>query len=335
VYCQYLQLFGLPSVRRLVKMRCLAAESRTAVLLFSVCFFAGICHAQDLAPRAYVITPLHSNAVNLTYSFLDGSIIFDGTVPIADATARVNISILSISHSMNFFGRTANFTASLPYGVGNFRGTVAEAETLAYRSGLLTSSFRFSVNLKGGPAMNVQEYSKWRQKTIIGVSIKLVPPSGQYDPTKLINYGSNRWALKPELGYSRRLGHWILDGYGGVWFFTTNSEFFSHNQFSPGTNTQSQNPTGSFEGHLSYDFKPRLWVSFDANFWFGGSTSLNGAINEATLQRNSRIGATASIPLSRHQAIKLSYNNGAYIRYGGSYQNVSVGWQYSWLGRPD
>jgi hypothetical protein len=152
--------------------------------------------------------------VNLTYSYLDGSIIFDGTVPITDATARVNISILSFSHSMNFFGRTANFTASLPYGVGNFRGTVANAETLAYRSGLLASSFRFSVNLKGGPAMNVQEYSKWRQKTIIGVSIKLVPPTGQYDPTKLINYGTNRWALKPELGYSRRWGHWILDGYG-------------------------------------------------------------------------------------------------------------------------
>jgi hypothetical protein len=78
-----------------------------------------------------------------------------------------------------------------------------------------------------------------------------------------------------------------------------------------------------------------LWVSFDANFWFGGSTSLNGAINEATRQRNSRIGTTASIPLSRHQAIKLSYNNGAYIRYGGNYHNVSVGWQYSWLGRPN
>src|ERR1700755_2099726 len=108
-------------------MQCLAAESRAILLFLGVCLVAATCHAQDLAPRAYIITPLHSNAVNLTYSFLDGSLIFDGTVPIADATARVNISVLSFSHSMNFFGRTANFTASLPYGVGNFRGTVAEA----------------------------------------------------------------------------------------------------------------------------------------------------------------------------------------------------------------
>ena len=316
-------------------MRRIAEESRAIILLFSGCLAAGSCRAQDLAPRAYIITPLHSNAINLTYSFFDGNIIFDGNTPITDARARFNVSVLSISHSLNFFGRTATFSASLPYGVGNFRGTVADAETLAHRSGLLGTSFRFSVNLIGGPAMNVQEYLKWRQKTIVGVSIKLVPATGQYDPTKLINLGSNRWALKPELGYSRRWGHWILDAYGGVWFFTTNPDFFSRNQFSPGTNTQSQSPTGSFEGHLSYDFKPRLWVSLDGNFWFGGMTSLNGVQNVATRERNSRIGVTASIPLTRRQAIKLSFNDGAYIRYGGNYQNISIGWQYSWLGRPN
>ena len=33
-----------------------------------------VLRAQDLAPRAYVITPLHFNAVTLTWSFYDGSI---------------------------------------------------------------------------------------------------------------------------------------------------------------------------------------------------------------------------------------------------------------------
>jgi len=63
----------------------------------------------------------------------------------------------------------------------------------------------------------------------------------------------------------------------------------------------------SFEGHLSYDFKPRLWIPLDANYWFGGSTSLNGVQSSATLQGNSRVGLTASVPPSRHQSIKLSY----------------------------
>jgi Putative MetA-pathway of phenol degradation len=316
-------------------MKSLLAELSGTLIAIGLFLNAGDCRAQDLAPRAYLITPVHSNAATLTYSFFDGDIEFDGAVPINDATARVSVPIFSYYHSFNFFGRSANIAASLPYGVGHFHGTVAEAETLAYRSGLFAPSFRFSVNLIGGPAMEVKEFREWRQKSILGASFRVVPPSGQYDPTKLINLGTNRWAFKPELGYSRRWGHWILDAYGGLWFFTTNSEFFSHNAYTPGTNIQTQSPVGSFEGHLSYDFKPRLWISLDGNFWFGGTTSVNGVGGPGTTQRNSRVGATASIPLSKHQSLKVSYSNGAYIRYGGNYQNVSVGWQYSWLGRPN
>jgi Putative MetA-pathway of phenol degradation len=291
-------------------------------------------YTQDLAPRAYLITPVHSNAVTVTYSFYDGNILFDGTIPITDSTARVNVSVLSLSHSLNFFGRSANFTASLPYGVGNFRGQVLGAEANAYRSGLLPSSFRFSMNVLGGPAMDIHEFRNWQQKTVLGISLKIVPPSGQYDAAKLVNYGTNRWAFKPEIGLSRRRGHWVIDTYGAVWFFTANSEFFSRNQLSRGINTQEQSPTGSFEGHLSYDVKPRLWASLDGNFWFGGTTRLNGVENAATVQRNSRIGGTVSIPVSKRQSLKFSYNDGAYIRYGGNFHNLSIAWQYSWVGTP-
>ena len=72
------------------------------------------------------------------------------------------------------FWTLGKFTASLPYGVGNFRGTVTGAETRAYRSGMLDSSYRLSVNLKGGPAMDVHDFLKWRQRTLLGVSIKVV-----------------------------------------------------------------------------------------------------------------------------------------------------------------
>jgi hypothetical protein len=244
------------------------------------------------------------------------------------------VPIVSFYHSLNFFGRSANFTVGLPYGVGNFQGIVLDAPKSTGISGLLDSVFRFSVNLKGGPAMQPDEFMKWQQKLLIGVSLKIAAPTSQYDPTKLINWGTNRWAFKPELGVSRRWGHWVLDTYGGVWFYTTNPEFFSHNTFFPGTQSQSEEPIGTLEGHLSYDFKPRFWVSLDANFWYGGRTSLNGVASPNTVQKNSRIGATTSIPITKHQSLKMSYNYGAYIKYGGTYNNVSLGWQYSWIGWP-
>ena len=286
--------------------------------------------AQDLSPRAYVITPLHSNAIITTYSFFSGSVLFDGAAPITGATGTYSVPILSYYHSFGFLGRSANMNVSLPYAVGNFQGNVAGQPHQIYRSGLLDSTYRVSVNLKGGPSMPAQEFRKWRQKTLLGVSLKMLAPTGQYDPTKLVNWGANRWAFKPELGVSKRWNKWFLDSYAGVWFYTTNPQYYS----PPVPKPQSEQPIGSFEGHLSYDVKPRLWFSLDGNFWFGGVTSLGGIANPVTHQTSSRIGATASIPLGPHQSVKVSYNDGAYIRFGGNYQSVAVGWQYSWLGRP-
>ncbi len=286
--------------------------------------------AQDLAPRAYLITPVHSNAITITWSFYDGGLNFNGTIPITNATGTYYISVLSYYHALNFFGRSANLTASLPYGVGTFQGAVLGQGRSIYRSGLLDSSFRFSVNLMGGPAMEATEFAKWKQKRLLGVSLKMVAPTGQYSGTKLVNWGSNRWAFKPEVGYSERWGHWVVDGYAGVWFYTTNPAFYD----GPVTKPQSEAPIGSLEGHLSYDVRPRFWVSLDGNFWSGGITGLSGIRNLATKQTGSRIGATASFPISKHQSIKVSYSDGTYIVFGGNYQNVSVAWQYSWLGRP-
>ncbi len=299
-------------------------------------FLAGVVavSAQDLAPRAYLITPVHLNAVNLTYSFFDGGILFNDTVPITDASATTSISIFSYYHSLSFFGRSANVTAWLPYGVAHLQGKFIDNETKLYRSGLADSNFRFAVNLKGGPAMAAEEFRSWEQKRLLGVSLKVVAPTGQYNGALLINNGANRWAFKPEFGYSERWNHWVLDGYGAVWFFTTNPEYFSHNAFVPGTQSQSQKPIGAFESHLSYDVKPRLWFSLDGNFWFGGRTSLNGVETPQTFQTSSLAGATASVPFGKHQALKMSYSRGTYVRLGGNYQNVSMSWQYSWLGRP-
>ena len=287
--------------------------------------------AQTLAPRAYVITPVHANAITLSWSYFDGGLNFNGAIPVTGATGSYHVPVFSYYHSFSLFGRSANFVGFLPYGVGTFQGTVLGSQRQIYRSGLLDIDLRFSVNLMGGPAMKMQQFAKWKQKTLLGASLVVIAPAGQYDPTHLINWGINRWAFKPELGYSRRWGDWVLDGYGGVWFYTTNNAFYS----VPTPQPQSERPIGSLEGHLSYDFnKLHCWASLDGNLWFGGTTSLNGISNSTTRQTSSRIGGTFSFPLVKHQSIKISYSNGTYVRFGGNYQSVSVAWQYSWIGWP-
>jgi len=288
-----------------------------------------LLNAQSLAPRAYVITPLNANAVTLTWSFYDGGLNFNGTIPITGATGSYNVPVFSFYHSFSFFGRSSNFAASLPYAVGTFEGAVLGTQRQVYRSGLLDAGFRWSVNLKGGPAMSAQQFAKWKQKILLGASLTVIAPTGQYDPKKLLNWGINRWAVKPEFGYSQRWGNWVLDGYGGVWFYTTNDAFYS----IPEPHPQTEQPIGSFEGHLSYDFdKQRFWASLDGNFWFGGRTSLNGVANFESKQTSSRVGVTASFPFTKQQSVKISFSRGAYVRFGGNYSQVALAWQYSWIG---
>jgi hypothetical protein len=287
--------------------------------------------AQTLAPRAYVVTPEHANALTLSWSYFNGGVNINGAVPITGATGTYYVPALSYYHSFGLFGHSANITGVLPYGVGTFQGKVLNNQSQIYRSGLLDLALRFSINLKGGPAMAARQFVKWKQKVLLGASLTVVAPTGQYDPTHLVNWGINRWAFKPELGYSQRWGNWVLDGYGGVWFYTTNNAFYS----IPNPQPQTERPIGTFEGHLSYDFnKLHCWASLDGNFWYGGTVSLNNIPNSATRQTSSRLGGTFSFPLAKHQSIKIGYSNGTYVRYGGNYQNVSVAWQYSWLGRP-
>jgi hypothetical protein len=57
---------------------------------------------------------------------------------------------------------------------------VAGAEQHLYRSGLVDSVYRLSVNLKGGQAMGPQEFVKWQQKALLGAGLRVIAPTGQY-----------------------------------------------------------------------------------------------------------------------------------------------------------
>ena len=297
-----------------------------------------VAHAQNLTPRAYTITPLHGNAITVSYAYFTGGIDFNGAVPITGASGQHSVPSVAYYHSFSFFGRSANVLAALPYGVGNYQGITLGPVHSAYRSGLLDSVYRVSVNLKGGPAMELPQFMKWKQKTLLGVSLKVIAPTGQYNPDLLVNWSTNRWCFKPEFGYSQRFrDKWVLDAYAGAWFFTTNPQFFN---IPPPPVPQSLTPIGSFEGHISRNFlNPFLWVSLDGNFWFGG-TATNGSITVPnTRQTASRLGVTGSFPLTKgqsmnQQALKVSFSTGAYVRFGGDYKNVSVAWQYAWFGHP-
>jgi hypothetical protein len=299
-----------------------------------ICLHAAVAAAQDLSPRAYTLTPVSSNALIVTYALAKGDILFDPTIPVTDAIATVQTPVLSYYRSFGLFGRLANATVSLPWASGSFSGVVAGTDRQAHRQGFGDSVFRFAVDFRGGTARPLREFVKTPPpRTIIGASFRAVAPTGQYVDTRALNPGNNRWGFKPEVGISRRVKRLLIDGYGGMWFFTKNNDYLAPSEGAPGS-IRRQSPIASFEGHVSYDIKPRLWLSVDVNYWYGGRTTVNSVQSLTSLQANSRLGITGSVPISRSQALKCSFSDGVITRVGGSFKILSVAWQYSWFGVP-
>ena len=77
----------------------------------------------------------------------------------------------------------------------------------------------------GAPALSGHKYAQYRQKTIVGTSVRVVAPTGDYDNTKIINLGSNRRAFKGEIGASHQLGKWTMELAGALFAFTDNTDF--------------------------------------------------------------------------------------------------------------
>jgi len=301
-------------------MRSRASAALIGVVLLS----AWMVRAQELDPGAYSISPVGVNILVLTNTFNSGDLDFDPSVPIEQANAKINASALGYVRTLNIAGRSSSVGFAVPYVFGHLEGLYLGQFQTVDRSGLGDPRIRFAINLHGGPAMKLKEFASYRAKTKVGVSLTVGAPLGQYDPAKVINLGTNRWSFKPELGVTHALGKWTLQGYAGAWLFTRNTNFFNGK-------TRTQDPIGSFQFHLEYDFRPRLWAAFDSNFYTGGRTSINGVKN-FDLQQNSRIGGTLAIPLNRRQSLKFSYSHGAHTTVGGNFNSIAMAYQFLWGG---
>lgn len=277
--------------------------------------------AQEMEPKAYSASPVGATFLVGSVARSTGSVVSDPTLPLTDVHAAINSAVVGVGMTFGLFGKLALVSAAVPYAWGDVSGQVFEEAREVSRAGLADTRLKFSVNLRGNDAMRLAEFARAPRKTIVGTSFTVVAPTGQYDRTKLINLGTHRWAFKPEVGVAVPKGRWDIDAYAGVWLFTANDDFF------PGSRERAQDPVVAIQGHVSYTFKPRLWLAVDATWYSGGSARVDGGDPTAAVN-NSRLGATLSIPASRRQSIKIAYSSGVAVRTGSDFRTIAVGWQF-------
>ncbi|MEF8732377.1 MAG: transporter [Candidatus Accumulibacter meliphilus] len=275
-----------------------------------------------MEPRSYANAPVGLNFLIAGYGYTRGGLAFDGALPVSNPQLTTSSALLAYARVLDWWGTSAKFSIIVP--ITDLGGSVDLAGETVTRdvSGAADPVFKLAVNLYGAPALSLPEFAAYQQDLIVGASLRVTAPLGQYDDSRVVNLGTNRWSFKPELGVSKALGRWTLEGTAAATLFTDNKDFF-HGQ------TRSQDPLYSLEGHAIYSFSGGVWGSLDSTYFAGGRTTLDGT-QGSDLQQNWRFGATLAFPVDRKNSIKLYGSSGVSARTGNNFDLLGVAWQYRW-----
>jgi hypothetical protein len=290
--------------------------------VIALLFVAAQAHSGEIEPRAYVNTPVGINFLLAGYAYTDGGLSTAGSSPIKDANLKMNTGVLAYARSLDVWGKSGKFDVILPYsqlsGTAMVSGQPRERDVSGFHDPL----FRFSVNFYGAPALSLKEFADYKQDVIIGASVQVSAPLGQYDNDKLVNLGNNRWFVKPDIGISKAWGAFTLELSAGVIFFSNNDDYF-------GGKKLEQDPVCSTQVHATYNIGGGVWVALSGNNDYGGRTTIDG-VRSDDLMNNSRVGATVALPVNRNNSIKLFASSSVHTTSGKDYNLGGIVWQYRW-----
>jgi hypothetical protein len=293
--------------------------ARYSLFLPALLAVASTAQAQSIEPRSFSNAPVGVNFLIIGYAFTRGGLSFDPTVPVKDPKLTTSSAVLAYARVFDLAGMSAKFDVAAPFTWLSGTAQYANQPVAREVNGFGDARFRLSVNFLGAPAMSLREFASYKQDWIVGGSLQGSVPTGQYDDTRLINLGTNRWFFKPELGVSKALGPLTLEFTTSATVYTANTNFF-------GGNTRTQDPIYALQSHAIYNFGSGIWVSADATYFAGGQTAINRLMDN-DLQQNWRFGTTASFPLDRLHSIRLYASHGAYARTNNNYDLIGIDFQ--------
>jgi len=294
----------------------------TLVVLILVCGTA--VQAQDLEPRSFSPAPRGLNITGLGYTLSAGDVYFDKALLVEDATGTIHSAQALYGRTFGLFGKSAKIVALVPYAWGDWEGLLDGRPASTSRRGFADPGVLFAVGLVGSPAVELKEFVAYEEGMIIGASVLVVAPLGQYDPSKFINLGSNRWVFRPRLGFSGRLRKWTLEAMVDAYFFTDNDEAYGGTVFS-------QDPLYALQANVIYTFRKGIWLSITAGIANGGKPSVNG-VEKEEIDMNTRMGGVFSVPINRRYSLKMFYTNSVRTSIGMDFDLLGISVQYKWGG---
>lgn len=283
----------------------IVSASRTPWIFPTLVFLCtlGIGGAQELVPRRWSHLPMATNFGGVGYAYTRGDIAFDPVLQIEEGTMDMQTIALKYIRTFELLNKSSRIDFMLPYQDAQWKGLLSGAPATAHRRGIGDPVIRLAMNLLGAPPLKGEDFAAYRAttevETMVGLGLAVHLPLGLYYEDKLLNLGSNRYSIRPQLGVVHQRGKWTMELTGSTWFFTDNDSFYNGL-------TREQDPLFTGQGHLIYAFRPGTWASASGGLGYGGESTIED-VAKNDKQRNIAWALSMGQALSRQFGLTFSY----------------------------
>jgi hypothetical protein len=284
---------------------------RLALALASLCVAGAICPPQASAqvpPRFYWKTLSGANAVPVIVNSMSGNTNpFDPAHIVSPgADLEATMTIAGYARTFSLFDRAAMAAVLMPMGRISGQVTAGAVSATQTARGFGDPTFELAVNLIGPPAQkNLVDVLRYEPGFSLDVIVDLALPFGEYDDTRQLNLGQNRWYGRVGAPIVWQLGPWVpgrrttLEFLPAVWLFGANDNYVGQ--------TLETDPMFQLDAHLTRDFTEHLWGSLDGAWYTGGKASVDGVEGEKL--DNLGVGLTLGYQINDNLGLTFGYKS--------------------------
>jgi hypothetical protein len=296
--------------------------ARLALALASIVALGALVPARASAqvpPRFYWKTLSGANAVPIIANSISGNTNpFDPAhlvTPGADVDAT--LALPGYARTFSLGGRAALIAVIAPMGRISGEVTAAGVTVRETARGFGDPMVELDVNLIGRPAQkNLVDALRYEPGFSLDLIADLAVPIGEYDNTRALNLGQNRWYGRIGAPVVWQLGAWVpgrrttLELLPAVWLFGKNDDYVGQ--------TLETDPMFQVDAHLTRDLTERIWASLDGAWYMGGQATIDGVTGEKL--DNLGIGVTLGYHINDNLGLTVAYKSTVNDKAAGDLQ---------------
>jgi len=222
--------------------------------------------------------------------------------------AYVNATMAMVGYAkfLPLFDRATMISVIFPMGHISAETIIAGGTSKQVAKGFGDPMLEFDINIIGPKAqMSLPDLMRYEPGFSLDLMMDLAFPVGEYDNTKTLNLGQNRWYGRIGAPIVWQIGPWVpgrrttLEFLPAVWLFGDNTDYVGK--------TMKTDPIFQLDAHFSRELTHNFWASLDGVWYNGGQATVD--TTQGTKLNNIGLGVTLGYQINENINLTFGYKS--------------------------